>query len=47
MKIDAKEGDIWKYILSNMNLIFEYSVLDKIRLDCKVVSRGLRGSAKC
>ena len=27
---------IWKYFLSNINLIFEYSVLDKIKLDCKV-----------
>ena len=27
---------IWKYFQSNINLIFEYSVLDKIRLDCKV-----------
>ena len=27
---------IWKYFLSNVNLIFEYSVLDKIMLDCKV-----------
>ena len=27
---------IWKYFLSNENSIFEYSVLDKIRLDCKV-----------
>ena len=27
---------IWKYFVSNMNLIFEYSALEKIRLDCKV-----------
>ena len=27
---------IWRYFLSNVNSIFEYSVLDKIRLDCKV-----------
>ena len=27
---------IWKYFLSNINSIFEYSELDKIRLDCKV-----------
>ena len=27
---------IWKYFFSNINVIFEYSVLDRIRLDCKV-----------
>ena len=27
---------IWKYFLYNINEMFEYSVLDKIRLDCMV-----------
>ena len=27
---------VWKYFLSNINSIFECSLLDKIRLDCKV-----------
>ena len=27
---------IWKYVLSNINVMFEYTVLEKIRLDCKV-----------
>ena len=31
----------WKYFLSNINLIFEYRVPDKIMLDCKVYSSSL------
>ena len=27
---------IWKYFQPNINLILEYSVVDKIRLDCNV-----------
>ena len=32
----------WKSFLSNLNLIFEYSVRDKIRLDWKVYPSSLK-----
>ena len=31
---------IWKYFLSNINLVFEYSVLDKTRLNCNLYFMG-------
>ena len=30
---------IWKYVLSNKNLILEYSVVENIKLDCKWESK--------
>ena len=36
---------IWKYFLSNINVMFQYSVLDKTRLDCNMYPSPLYARA--
>ena len=37
---------IWKYFQSNINVMFQYSVLDKIRLDCNMYPSSLYTCAR-